>query len=211
MGNWSCAANKIIEEKEIVTINNKIIPHTILEEAHIALSHYPELKDVSIEFKYKNKMKNALMQARPKIGNLFKAKKDHSYTIFISRKFLVENEEFSMANVPSEVLIGWLGHELGHVMDYREKSAIKMLGFGVKYITSHDFIKKAERTADTYAINHGLGNYIHSTKDFILNHSHFSDSYKKRKIRLYLSPEEILALVNNLEEDLVDMEDGESL
>jgi hypothetical protein len=46
-----------------------------------------------------------------------------------------------------------------------------------------------------------MGNYIFATKDFILNHSQLSDKYKKRKVRLYLSPEEILALVDNLEDD----------
>ena len=127
----------------------------------------------------------------------------------MSSKFLVENEEISMADVPSEVLIGWLGHELGHIMDYREKSVTQLAKFGARYITSENFIKKAERTADTYAINHGMGNYIFATKDFILNHSHLSDSYKKRKVRLYLSPEEILALVSTLEDDFEDVFEDE--
>jgi hypothetical protein len=60
----------------------------------------------------------------------------------MSSKFLVENEEFSMADVPSEVLIGWLGHELGHIMDYREKSALELVKFGARYVTSDNFIKK---------------------------------------------------------------------
>ncbi|WP_246054307.1 MULTISPECIES: hypothetical protein [Antarcticibacterium] len=209
-GNWSCAANKNIGEKEIVHDNNKIIPENILEEATIALSHYPELEDVEIEFRYKNKMKKALMQAQPKMGNLFKGKKDHSYYVFISSKFLLENKEFSIDNIPSEVLIGWLGHELGHIMDYRERSSLELAKFGVRYITSDNFIRKAERTADTYAINHGMGNYVFATKDFILNHSNLSDKYKKRKVRLYLSPEEILALVDNLEEELEEIEEEES-
>ncbi|MCM4161618.1 hypothetical protein FHG64_05685 [Antarcticibacterium flavum] len=197
-------------EKEIVHDNNKIIPENILEEATIALSHYPELEDVEIEFRYKNKMKKALMQAQPKMGNLFKGKKDHSYYVFISSKFLLENKEFSIDNIPSEVLIGWLGHELGHIMDYRERSSLELAKFGVRYITSDNFIRKAERTADTYAINHGMGNYVFATKDFILNHSNLSDKYKKRKVRLYLSPEEILALVDNLEEELEEIEEEES-
>ncbi len=209
-GSWSCAANKIIEEKEIAYQGNKIIPKNILEEANIALSHYPELEDVAIEFRYKNKMKNAFMQAQPKMGNLLKGKKNHSYYVFISSKFLVENEAIPIADVPSEVLIGWLGHELGHIMDYRDKSGMEMVKFGARYITSKNFIKKAERTADTYAINHGMGNFIFATKDFILNHSQLSDKYKKRKIRLYLSPEEILVLVNNLEDDLAEIEEEES-
>jgi len=86
---------------------------------------------------------------------------------------------------------------------------VELAKFGARYIISDNFIRKAERTADTYAINHGMGNYIFATKDFILNHSHLSDSYKKRKVRLYLSPEEILALVNDLEDDVVGVEEIE--
>lgn len=188
--------------KTIVFENNKTIPEDILEEAKIALSYYPELKDVEIEFKYKEDIKKSFMQAQPKFSNLFKGKNDRSYYIFVSSKFQIEEEEFSMTDVPSEVLIGWLGHELGHIMDYREKTAMGLIIFGMRYVTSSKYIKEAERAADTFAVNHGMGDYILATKDFILNHSHLSDTYKERIARLYLSPDEIIALVNKFEEDL---------
>lgn len=107
-----------------------------------------------------------------------------------------------MSEVPSEVLIGWIGHELGHIMDYRNKSAAGLVIFGFRYLTSSSYLKEAERAADTYAVNAGMGDYILATKDFILNHSHLSESYKERIARLYLSPEEIIVLVNQLEEEL---------
>lgn len=210
LGNWSCAANKSKKESKVAIYHNKIIPHNIIDEANIALSHFPELEDVKIEFKYKNNIKNAFMQAQPKIADLLKGKKNRSYYIFISSKFLIENEEFSLTDVPSEVLIGWLGHELGHIVDYRDKSAMGLVIFGARYITSENFIRKAERTADTYAINNRMGNYIFATKDFILNHSSLADSYKDRKARLYLSPQEILMLVNLLEEEPEELEEEES-
>ncbi|MHA6279945.1 hypothetical protein ACXYMT_07170 [Salinimicrobium sp. CAU 1759] len=210
-GNWSCAAKKNLEEKKVVYQDNKIIPENILEEAKTALSFYPELKDVEIEFKYQKGIKKSFMQAQPKITKLFNGKKDRSYYVLMSSKFLIQDEEFSITEIPSEVLIGWLGHELGHIVDYRDKSAMKLLKFGTRYVTSDKFIKKAERTADTHAINRGLGKYIFATKDFILNHSTLSDAYKRRKARLYLSPAEILALVNDLEEEVPEeIEEGES-
>lgn len=200
-GAMGCGAKKPMSEK-IVFQENKIIPESILEEAKTALSYYPELRDVRIEFKFKEDIKKSFMQAQPEFSNLFKGKNDRSYNVFISSRFLIEEEEFTMADVPSEVLIGWLGHELGHIMDYREKSAFDLIIFGMRYITSANYIKKAERAADTYAVNAGMGNYILATKGFILNHSHLSESYKERIGRLYLSPEEIIVLVNKLEEDL---------
>lgn len=208
--NWSCAAKRNFEENKIAYQGNKFIPQTILDEAKIALSHYPELEDVEIEFRYKNNIKNSFMQAQPKVANMFKGKTKRSYYVLMSSKFLIENEEFAMADVPSEVLIGWLGHELGHIRDYRDKSALELVTFGVRYISSEKFIRKAERTADTYAVNNRMGNYIFATKDFILNHSHLSDSYKKRKVRLYLSPEQILVLLNDLEAEPEEAEEEES-
>lgn len=188
--------------EKVVFQENKIIPESILNEAKTALSYYPELKDVHIEFKFKEDIKKSFMQAQPEFSNLFKGKDDRSYNVFISSRFLIEEEEFAMADVPSEVLIGWLGHELGHIMDYRDKSAMGLIIFGFRYITSSNYIKEAERAADTFAVNAGMSEYILATKDFILNHSHLSDSYKERIARLYLSPEEIIVLVNKLEEDL---------
>ena len=209
--NWSCAAKRNIEAKKIIYQDNKVIPENILDEARIALSFYPELEDVEIEFKYKKGIKKSFMQAQPKIVDLFKGKKERSYYVLMSSKFLIQDEEFSIDEVPSEVLIGWLGHELGHIMDYVDKSATELLKFGTGYITSENFVSKAERKADTYAINRGMGNYIFATKDFILNHSNLPDSYKRRKARLYLSPAEILAMVNSLEDDdLEEIEEEES-
>ncbi len=207
--NWSCAANKRWQEKKVVYQNNKIIPENILKEAQVALSFYPELEDVEIEFKFKYGIKKSFMQAQPKISKLFKGKKGRSYYVLMSSKFLIQDQEFSINEIPSEVLIGWLGHELGHIVDYRDKSALTLVKFGTKYITSDNFIRKAERTADTYAINRGMGNYIFATKDFILNHANLPDSYKRRKARLYLSPAEILAMVNDLEDEAGVMEEEE--
>ncbi|MFD1095434.1 hypothetical protein [Salegentibacter chungangensis] len=188
-----------MKQKDSLELTNKIVPDEIWREAYIALSHYPELKNTPIEFKFKNNIKKSFMQAQPKVSGLLKNKKKRGYFIMISEEIQIEDEVFDVADVPSEVLIGWIGHELGHIMDYRERSATNMIWFGVKYLTSKNYIQEAERAADTYAVNHGLGSYIIATKDFILNHAHLSDSYKSRIKRLYLSQEEIMALVDKLD------------
>lgn len=196
------AQNNSMDIKENVSLKNKIIPQEILEETKVALSYYPELEDVEIEFKFKDKIKKSFMQAQPEFSNLFKGKDNRSYYVFISSKVKIEDEEFSIEDVPSDVLIGWLGHELGHIMDYRNKSAMGLIIFGLRYVTSNNYIREAERVADTYAVNKGMGEYIIKTKNFILNHSKLSENYKNRIQRLYLSPEEIVALVNMREKEL---------
>lgn len=179
---------------------NKVIPESILKEVTIALSHYPELADTPIEFKFKSNIKRSFMQAQPRFMDVFKNKKKRAYYVMISESVTIEEEVFTVAEVPSDVLIGWIGHELGHIMDYRERSGLNMVVFGIRYLFSKGFIKEAERAADTYAVNHGMGLYILATKEFILNHTNLSEVYKNRIKRLYMSPEEIMVLVEELHE-----------
>ncbi|MDR9457273.1 MAG: hypothetical protein RI572_07660 [Salegentibacter sp.] len=188
-----------MKQKDSLKFNKKIVPDIIWREAYIALAHYPELKDTPIEFKFKKDIQKSFMQAQPKISGLFKNKKKRAYFVMISEEIVIEDEVFDVTAVPSDVLIGWLGHELGHIMDYRERSGLNMLWFGMKYFASKTYIQEAERVADTYAVNHGMGKYIIATKDFILNHAHLSDVYKARIKNLYLSQGEIMMLIDELE------------
>jgi len=195
------AQQSTMQQKDSLKFTNKIVPDIIWREAYVALSHYPELKDTPIEIRFKKKIKKSFMQAQPKISGLLKNRKNRSYFIFISEKFKIEDEVFDVTTVPSDVLIGWIGHELGHIMDYRDRSAANLLWFGAKYITSKNYIREAERAADTYAVNHGLGKNIIATKDFILNHSKLSDTYKNRIQDLYLSQEEIMVLIDKVHDE----------
>lgn len=195
------AQQSTMQQKDSLEFSNKIVPDTIWREVYIALSHYPELKDTPIDFRFKKNIKKSFMQAQPKVNSLFKNRKNRSYIVFINQKFTIEDEVFDITTVPSEVLIGWIGHELGHIMDYRDRSSADLIWFGVKYLTSKNYIREAEKAADTYAVNHGLGEEIIATKNFIINHSKLSDSYKDRIQELYLSPEEIMVLIDSGHED----------
>jgi hypothetical protein len=175
---------------------NLIVPENIKAEAEMALSFYPELAHTEVEFKCNDMIRKNFMQAQPKWKSIFKARKKRAYIILISKKFKVEDKHFTIDEIPDDVLIGWLGHELGHVMDYRSRSTIGMLVYGIKYLYSHSHIKEVERAADDYAVKHGMGNYILKTKEFILNNTSLSDSYKNRMRKFYLSPEEIAELIN---------------
>lgn len=189
----------------LMKYQNKIIPKSIEKEALKALSFYPELKDTPIEFKFKKAIKKSTMQAQPTWSSFFRSKEDRGYIILISEKFHIEEEEFDIHNVDEDVLIGWLGHELGHVMDYRERTNLGMIFFGLKYLYSKSHIQEVERSADTYAVNYGMHEYILATKNFILNHASISPKYKKRIMKFYMSPEEIMELVNsnnNTEEEI---------
>lgn len=186
-------------KNDSLVFTNKIIPPSIEEEVRIALSHFPELLNTPIEFRFKPRIKRSFMQAQPKFSGILNRRKNRSYFIMISERFNIEDDEFGVNDLPQDVLIGWLGHELGHIMDYRDRKGFGLLVFGLRYLVSQRHIREAERAADTYAVNRGMGEYILATKDFILSHANLSEIYKARIKRLYLSPEEILELVEELE------------
>tara|TARA_R110000868_G_scaffold28633_2_gene107211 strand:+ start:67664 stop:68239 length:576 start_codon:yes stop_codon:yes gene_type:complete len=177
------------------TTAQHIIPDTIKKEALLALSHYPELKETKIEFKFKKNIKKSIMQAQPTFWSLLRSKKHRSYKILMSSTFKIDGEAFQTKDIPTNVMIGWLGHELGHVMDYRNRSSLNLIWFGIKYKLSDNHIKEAEIAADSFAIQKDMENYLLDTKNFILNKTNLSESYKARIKKYYLSPDEIMLLV----------------
>lgn len=194
-----------------INLDNKIIPESIEKEVLEALSFFPELYDTPIEFKFKDKIKKSTMQAQPKFSSILSSKENREYIILISRSIQIDHKDFTMKDIPSDVKVGWIGHELGHIMDYRDRTNLGMIIFGMKYLFSPNAIREIERTADTYAIAHGMGDYILKTKDFILENADISDRYKARIRRLYISPEEVMEIINenNVEEEVENLEKEE--
>lgn len=193
----SLSADQIPDELDIYDVN-KQIPPVIRANVLKALSFYPELKETKIDFVFKQNIKKSVMQAQPKFKFLFTDKR--AYQINISALFKLTHAAIPIHQIPDRIMIGWIGHELGHVLDYENRSDLGLLSFGIRYLLFDGFVKRAELIADTYAVNHGLGPYIIETKEFILSHTDLSDDYKEKISRLYLSPDDIVKQVKKLEE-----------
>ncbi len=175
------------------------------EEILLSLSYYPELLDVCIKFVLISPMiKKSVMQAQPEFRSYFTPGKKRHYVIRISRYFKGGPDVLPIETLPRRVLIGWIGHELGHVMDYEERDFWQMARFGFGYLFSSKYLMRAERTADSFAISHGLGKKILATKNFILDHAHLPERYKKKIRRLYLSPEDAVELIEHYEARLAE-------
>jgi hypothetical protein len=177
---------------------HKTIPLILKKEILAALSYYPELQDTPIDFVFDPNTHKSIMLSQPVVASFFRGQKNRTYVIKINPRFVMVHSSIPIQNVPNDVLIGWLGHELGHVMDYHNRNNFNVILFGLKYVTSDKYLMQAERNADTYAINHGLGEYIIKTKNFILNNADLPDAYKARIKRLYLSPQQIVNLIRKL-------------
>ena len=173
------------------------VPEKIKKMALKAISFYPELQNHTIEFAINSNIRKSVMQAQPKFVSMFGSGK-RTYLIKISRYFKLKGVKTPIEDLPEGVLLGWIGHELGHIMDYTSKNTWSLILFGIGYLTSKGFIISAERAADTYAVNHGLGEYILLTKDFILNQAGMNPRYLDRINRLYLPPEEVMMMMEDI-------------
>jgi hypothetical protein len=163
----------------------------------IACGGFPALHNHKIIVR-KIAMGKTTMRAQPVINLSFlKRKKRQFYVDFSAR--LSSNQDLKVEKLPRKVLIGWFAHELGHVMDYLDRSAFQIVGFGIGYILHEHFRIGAERKADLYAITHGFADYIIETKKYILEQSSFPDSYKRRIETYYMSPDEVALMARNEE------------
>jgi len=186
--------------------HNKQIPAAIEQNVLKALSFYPELKDATISFVFKTNIKTSVMQAQPVFTTLLLKRKNRRYRINISAQFKLINAQIPIQQIPDEVMIGWIGHELGHILDYERRSNTAMVSFGIGYYFSSAYVKGAERMADTYAVERGLGKYIIATKRFILDHAELPQAYKDKIARLYLSPDVIVEQIKKLEEKKLEVQ-----
>jgi len=106
-----------------------IIPSEIQLEAEKALSHFPGFKEVPITF---NEVQSHML-AQPVFKTLLKHKTKREYQILIRRKFFVNNKQFDDNRIPFDILVSWLAHELRHIADYKNRSSLNLILFGIRY------------------------------------------------------------------------------
>lgn len=176
-------------------LENKLIPEEVYDVVTEALSYFPELYDVPIEFRFKKSIKGSFMQAQPIFSTFFRSRKNRAYKIHMSHFLVVEGDPIPIAEIPDKVLVGWIGHELGHVMDYLHRSSLNLVEFGFGYLFSKRFFMGAERAADIFAMEQGLAHHIVEAKNYILNHTSLPESYKRKIRKYYMSPDEVLLSV----------------
>ena len=183
---------------------NKEIPEVIRPVVLETLRQYPELRETHIHFVFDDQIYNVFMQARPDFFTLLRPRKKRSYTIQMLPAMILDEKRIPLQNLPKEVLKGWISHELGHILDYSKRSSLNLIGFGAMYFLSPAYVQRAERRADIYAIQHGFGNYLIATKNYILSQSSLPATYRQKIQKLYMSSEEVLKIIQeeNEKEDL---------
>ena len=177
----------------LIVGKNKIIPTAIEKECLMALSRYPELKNNYIEFIFAPI--NFTMVARPRWDFFLKSRKKRVY------KIRVNNNPQAYTGLVYDSLsqrmkIGWIGHELGHVLSYTKMNSFQIIGFGISYLFPKSK-RKIERATDATAIDHQLGNELYEATYYLSYRSHANPNYIKNNKKYYLSPEEIKLRIKN--------------
>jgi len=159
--------------------------------ALIALNHFPELKETSIQFKYSNI--RTTMATRPTISSLLGKKSKRTYVIYVDKK-IKKNNGILAEEVPFNALVGLIGHEFQHISEYEGKTAYEIASLGVKYCNKK-FKKKFECETDHAIIGRGLGWQLRDWAAYAMVYSSASDKYKNYKKENYLSPDKISYLI----------------
>ncbi len=185
---------QLIKLKENYSFNKFFETQDYCLQTYIALSYYPELKNVLITFKHKNIY--TTMETRPNTISLLGNKENRTYTVYIDNN--AENEGITLNTVPFNAQIGIIGHELAHIVDYERHSTFEIAKIGTKYINKKTR-PKFEKSIDSLTIQIGLGWQLYDWSDYVLNKSKASANYKNYKRNTYLIPSEIDKIIQNLD------------
>ncbi|WP_350290560.1 hypothetical protein [uncultured Croceitalea sp.] len=134
--------------------HKKRIPLGIKQQAYIALSYYPELKDTRITFRFRKR--KTPLTSRPRFFSVFLPKHKRAYVITISTKTKPVLTPILFTALPYNAQIGVLGHEIGHIVEYKTRSSFQLIGLAFK-ISNSAFADKFEFDTDERTIAHGLG------------------------------------------------------
>jgi hypothetical protein len=165
--------------------------------ALIALAGYPELKEIQIEFVFANS--NTPCSSKPRGLDVFKDPADRLYYINITKQIKKGREEILPKNLPLNMMVGLLAHELAHIVDYLGKGSLNTIITGVLYPLP-PYKEKLEKKIDTITVQRGFG---HQLKDFAelivkLQKQYPDDKYYHSYFRYYLSPGDIEKKLNSL-------------
>jgi hypothetical protein len=165
---------------------NKILPNGYENQALIALSHFPELKEVKIEFRFEN-LRNSALMSRPSLTSVFFPWIEKEYIILISNQD--DNpllRRCLLKNLPYNAQIGVMAHELSHITGYMQKKSYQLFFEFFKYEFSDEYFNELENKTEINVIDHGLGYQLLSWSEF-----QYFIKVRMGLGQAYLSPESV--------------------
>lgn len=149
---------------------NKILIPQFALQTLIALSYYPELKNTFIRFVYKPAF--STLTTKPNFPSLLLSGNKRTFTIIISDSSMQKIEPVILPKMDFNAQVGIIGHELGHVADFKQRSLLSLIGSGIGHVLSVRYIDRFEFKTDSICIAHGLGYQLLAWSNFIRNIMH---------------------------------------
>ena len=136
---------------------NKKIPGIYRRPILKALSYFPELKEVPVQFILKKK--NSTFTTVPTFLSIFQRKGRRTYKIIISKDAGDTLAPLLFQNLAYEAQVGVIGHELSHVADFNSRNFCQSMGMAAGHL-SGKYVDKMEYNTDLICIQHGMGPYL---------------------------------------------------
>lgn len=160
----------------------------------LALSHYPELRDVEIRFIVDDV--SIPLSSRPHWASMLRSAPNRTYLVVIDDTTEGNREALLLKNQPFNAQVGIIGHELAHTAYYLDRSFFGILADAACQLS--DCRINFERETDKRLITYGLGwqRYDHAT--FVrmrLRSPSEEASTMEGGGGAYMSPAEILSLI----------------
>lgn len=173
--------------------NNKELPVGYELQALLALSHYPELRDIKIKFVVDDV--DIPLSSRPYWASMFRSAKNRTYLVIIDNQREGPRDALLLKRQPFNAQTGIIGHELAHTVYYLDRSLIGILADAACQLNNCRI--KFEQDTDKRLVEYGLGwqRYDHSV--FIRRSRGISIESAGNSNSAYLSPIELLRLMES--------------
>jgi len=147
----------------------KTYPPRYEEQILIALSYYPELKNVPIHFRIKEK--HTPLSTRSSWSGLLKEPQKRDYVITISSNTEQMLRPILFQNLSFNAQIGVIGHELGHVIEFESMATLNIMEHAAQNVSSK-YIDHFEFKTDSICIAHGLGYQLLAWSTYVRHAMH---------------------------------------
>lgn len=170
--------NFSIDSLEKLVGANKGLPSGFELQGLLALSAYPELKDVSVELVMTPDV-SAPMESNFDIPTLFGPKKNRVYRVLLLEGEGLQFDAILLKSLPFDAQVGILAHELGHVTYYDQLSTLQIAKWALMYTLSMDFRSKHEKSTDMMPVWHGLASQIYQYAYYVRKDASTIDLYEQ--------------------------------
>lgn len=143
---------------------NKHYPGKYENQILIALSYYPELRNIPIHFRIRSR--HTPLTTRSAWTGILKDPPKRNYVVTISDGTETTLMPVLFDNLPFNAQIGVIGHELGHVVEFSSMTTLDILKHAARNVSAK-YVDHFEFKTDSICIAHGLGYQLLAWSSFV--------------------------------------------